>query len=130
MAHRISHIVCSLWLVVTSLVPGQGWTLCVSPNGHVAVELAPAGLREALPDMAGSACREDCAEERCEACHDVSLASAERVVSRRDVAAVDSGPTPAAMAALHAPNAPDPSATVAPAGHDRAGSRTRLVLRL
>jgi hypothetical protein len=95
MLRRLPHIVCSLWLAVTALIPGQGWTLCVSPSGHVAVEFAPVEPARVSPGAEAAACREDCGEERCEACHDVSLASAERACSRRDVVAVEFAAVPA-----------------------------------
>lgn len=100
MNRRVLRMVCSLWLFAGSLLPGSGWALCVSPNGHVALEVAmPAPAAPAVE----ADCRDECPPERCEACRDVQIASPERTCPRRDTTAPDPSLAPANVALACAP---------------------------
>lgn len=84
MNRRLPHIFCALWLVATSLAPGQGWSLCFEASGTVFVELTaragdPTEVRSAAAD-----CTTECPPERCRDCRDVSLDVADRACPRRD----------------------------------------------
>lgn len=88
MNRRLPHILCSLWLVATSLAPGQGWSLCFEASGTVVVEMT---ARAADPARAGAAdadCVTDCSPERCRDCRDVSLDLADRACPRRESSAM------------------------------------------
>ena len=90
MNRRLPHILCSLWLVATSLAPGQGWSLCFEASGTVAVEMNARAKDPAEATAARADCATECPPERCHDCRDVSLDVADRACPRR--AASEMGP--------------------------------------
>lgn len=95
MDRRLFRLLCSLWLLAGSLLPGSGWALCVSASGHVALEVtAPAHATVAADNV----CRDECPPERCEDCHDVRLESPDRTCPRRDVSTSEIALAPANVA--------------------------------
>lgn len=90
MSRRIAHLLCSLWLLAASLLPGAGWALCVEASGHVAIEIVgPAGVRTGLDEPA-SACRTQTGSDACNDCHDVQLSDADPVCPRRELGHTES----------------------------------------
>ena len=88
MIRRLYHIVGSLWLVATSLAPGQGWALCFEASGRVAVEWTAFSGASTTAGTSVTSCAEDCPPERCNDCRDVSLGVADRACPRRDATSV------------------------------------------
>jgi hypothetical protein len=97
MIRRFAHIVCSLWLVATSLAPGHGWTLCFEASGQVTVEITALGRGHTSAGAEVADCATDCPPERCEDCRHVSLCAADRACPRRDMASVELAVLPACV---------------------------------
>lgn len=105
MTHLVQRLASSIWLLAASLLPGPGWALCVSANGHVALEATAvtAPLHATAP--AEGTCESECPPEECGSCHDVSLSDPDRVCPRRDAGAMDHDFVPRCIEHLSAPEA-------------------------
>jgi hypothetical protein len=95
MHRRWTYLLCSLWLLGASLLPGTGWALCVGAEGHVAVEAVSVGTGEHSRGESDPGCRENCMADACDSCHDVQLESIQLTSARRDLSA----PAPTLLAA-------------------------------
>lgn len=97
MHRRLAHLLCSFWLVATSLAPGPGWALCFEASGQVAVEITAPDRGHATVPAEAANCATDCLPERCEDCRDVSLSLADRACPRREPASVELAMLPACV---------------------------------
>ena len=88
MNRRLPHVLCALWLVATSLAPGQGWSLCFEASGTVVVEMTALAGDPTEAGAVGADCATECPPERCHDCRDVSLDVADRACPRRDASAL------------------------------------------
>jgi len=89
MIRRLAHLLCSLWLVATSLAPGHGWALCFEASGQVTVEITALESEHVAAGGEAADCATNCEQERCEDCRDVQLCVADRACPRRDMTSVD-----------------------------------------
>ena len=94
MNRRLAHVLCSLWLVASSLAPGPGWALCFEASGRVAVELTACASRPAAADDSAADCATECPPDRCKDCRDVSITVTDRACPRRHADTVDPAFTP------------------------------------
>ena len=94
MNRRLAHVLCSFWLVATSLAPGSGWALCFEASGQVAVEMTGVAGRPAAADDAAADCATECPPDRCEDCRDVSLTLTDRACPRRHADTIEPAVTP------------------------------------
>jgi hypothetical protein len=65
--------VAALALVLTSFLPPAGWTLCIGPDGHVAVEPAPEAGGPCCATPGAGEAADPCTPEACSPCADVAL---------------------------------------------------------
>ena len=94
MNRRLAHVLCSFWLVATSLAPGPGWALCFEASGQVALEMTAVASQPAAAGETAANCATECPPDRCEDCHDVSLTVIDRACPRRHADTVDPAVTP------------------------------------